>query len=70
MPEPLLADYLTADQVAAELHVTPRTLARWHGQPDAPPSVRLGGRRLYHRERLRTWLSHREEATNSRRVRA
>lgn len=67
MPDSILADYLSAEQTAAELRVSPRTLARWGNQPEAPPSVRLGGRRYYHRARLREWIARREGATNPRR---
>lgn len=30
----LLSEYLTRDELAAELRVTVRTIARWQAQPD------------------------------------
>ncbi|MBE5315684.1 MAG: helix-turn-helix domain-containing protein [Xanthomonadales bacterium] len=59
---PLLADYLTREQLAAELHVTVRTLARWRWQRIGPPSVLLCGRRLYRRSDVAAWIEAQREA--------
>lgn len=52
----LLADYLSRDALARELNITVRTLARWHWQRIGPPSVMLGGRRLYRRADVARWI--------------
>lgn len=53
---PILADYLTRPDLAQELGVCARTIARYDAKREGPPSLMLGGRRLYHRERARQWL--------------
>lgn len=53
---PILAPYLTREQLAEELHVTVRTVARWHSLRTGPPSIVMGGRRLYKRADVSTWL--------------
>jgi len=57
----LLADYLTREQLASELRVTIRTVARWHWQRIGPPSVLLGGRRLYARADVAAWIRSQTE---------
>lgn len=63
----LLADYLTRDELAAELRVTTRTIARWELQPDGLPSTTLGGRKLYRRASVLAWIEGREKKPNPRR---
>jgi len=64
----ILSDYLTREQLAAELNITPRTLARWQSQPDAIPHVQVGGRILFKIASVRAWLESRERHPNKRRV--
>ena len=45
-------EYLTAGQVARELHVSPKTISRWANQNLIPCLVTLGGHRRFHREDL------------------
>lgn len=59
---PLLGDFLTREQLAAELRITPRTLARWRWQRIGPPSVLLCGRRLYRRSDVAAWIEAQREA--------
>ena len=59
---PVLADHLTRAQLATELHVTPRTLARWRWQRKGPPSILLAGRRFYRRAAVVAWLDAQVEA--------
>lgn len=66
----ILREYLTRDQLAAELHITPRTLARWQSQPDAIPHVQMGGRILFRIDSVRAWLESRERHPNKRRMAA
>ncbi len=53
---PILADYLTRPDLAQELGVCARTIARYDARREGPPSMMWAGRRLYHRERARQWL--------------
>lgn len=63
----LLQDYLTRDELAAELRVTPRTIIRWQAQPNGLPYVEMGGRTLYRRQSILSWLEGRERHPNQRR---
>jgi hypothetical protein len=57
----LLNDYAPEDQVAAELHVTKRTLQRWHAARIGPPRLIIARRPYYRREAVREWLRSREQ---------
>ena len=59
----LLADYLTKAQIAAELHVSVRTVARWRVLRTAPKAVRIGNRIYFKRADVRAWLEQRSEVT-------
>ncbi len=52
----ILDDYLTRQELAAELNVSVRTLARLDAAREGPPSMSWAGRRIYHRERARQWF--------------
>jgi excisionase family DNA binding protein len=58
--EPVLSDYFTQKEAAAELKVTDRTLDRWQRLREGPPVTRLGRRILYRRSSLQAWLRKRE----------
>jgi helix-turn-helix protein len=58
--KPILADYLTTEQLAAELNVAPLTLIRWRLQKIGPPITHLGRRILYRRSSVQAWLAARE----------
>jgi excisionase family DNA binding protein len=60
-PEPLLLDYFTPKEAAAELKVTDRTLDRWQRLGEGPPITKLGRRVLYRRSSLQAWLCGREQ---------
>lgn len=55
-PVPLLSDYLTIIELAAQLGRTPTTLYRWHVRDIGPPRVRLGRKVLYKRAAVIEWL--------------
>ena len=59
--EPVLSDYFTQEEAAAELKLTQRTLERWQRLREGPPITRLGRRILYRRSSLQAWLRGREE---------
>lgn len=51
-----LPDLMTADEVAAALHITRRTLNNRRSQGLAPPGFRCGRRVLFPREGVRRYL--------------
>lgn len=52
----VLGDYLSRDQLAKQLNVTVRTLARWKWGRQGPASITLGGRVYYKRADVEAWL--------------
>ena len=56
----LLDDFLSTEELAVELDVTPLTLVRWRMQKTGPPVTRLGRRILYRRSSLQKWLVSQE----------
>ncbi len=56
VPERLLDEYATRQELAKELGIGVRTLARIDAVREGPPSMRWAGRRIYHRERARQWF--------------
>ncbi len=63
MPEMTLEEnFIAPDVLAAELHVSTRTLHRWHVLRIGPPRVAIGRTVLYRRESVRQWLESREES--------
>ncbi len=63
----LLENYLTREQLAAELEVSPRTIARWHDHPDGLPCTTMGQRILYRKSAVLAWIDSRERRPNPRR---
>jgi excisionase family DNA binding protein len=58
----ILDEYLTDEELAAALRVTKRTLERWRRMREAPPSVKMGSRRLTRKDAVPQWLASREQA--------
>lgn len=58
--EPILSEFLTKAELAAELQRNERTLDRWHRLGEGPPITRIGRRILYRRASLQNWLHARE----------
>jgi hypothetical protein len=58
----LLADYLTAPELADELHVSKRTLDRWHAERRGPPRVTLQRQIFYRRAAVQRWLLDNERS--------
>lgn len=56
----VLDGYLTATELATELNVSPRTIARWRGLREGPPLVRVGRRIMYRRSSVAAWLAELE----------
>ena len=63
----LLDEFITRDELAAELRVSPRTVMRWQARPDGLPYVELGGRTLYRRSSVLDWIGSHERRPNPRR---
>jgi excisionase family DNA binding protein len=57
----ILDDYLTAEQLAGQLHVTPRTVYRWCSLGEGPPRTTIGGKRFFRLTAVRAWLEKSEE---------
>ena len=57
----VLNGYLTPPELAAELGVCQRTLARWHRDRTGPPRSVVGRKILYRTESVTAWLAKREK---------
>jgi len=60
-PAPILAGYMSEQQLAGELSVAVRTLERWRAMRIGPPVTRLGRTLFYSRASFLAWLETREE---------
>ena len=52
----ILSEYLTKEELAAELHRSIRSVDRWALTGDGPPFIRIGRRSLYRRAAVVEWL--------------
>jgi len=68
--DPILAEYLTVDQLAVELNRNKRTLDRWEKLRIGPPRTHLGRTVLYHRNSVREWLAKQEHGPPKPKTRA
>jgi hypothetical protein len=59
--EPILAEYLTREELASELRRNPRTLDRWEVLGMGPPRTLVGRQVLYRRSSLLKWLAAQEQ---------
>lgn len=53
---PVLSEYLTDRELAAQLDKSHRTIARWRRLREGPPVTRVGRRVLYRRTAVAEWL--------------
>ena len=58
--EPILSEFLTREELAAELGRNPRTLYRWDVLGIGPPRTLVGRKILYRRASVHAWLRGRE----------
>jgi hypothetical protein len=58
--EPILAEFLTRGELAAELRRSPRTLDRWDVLGIGPPRTLVGRQVLYRRSSVQRWLAVQE----------
>lgn len=56
----LLVGFLTPSDLAQQLGISPRTLARWHAQRIGPARCRVGRLILYRVEAVRAWMIEQE----------
>jgi hypothetical protein len=59
--EPILAEFLTKEELAAELGRNPRTLDRWKVLGMGPPRTHVGRKILYRRGSVQKWLAAQEQ---------
>jgi hypothetical protein len=57
---PLLDDFLSRPELAAELRVTERTVIRWCDRGEGPPITKLGRRPVFSRTAVAEWLVNRQ----------
>jgi hypothetical protein len=60
-PKPLLSEFLTKEELAAELRRNVRTLDRWDALDLGPPRTCIGRTVLYRREGVQKWLAAQEQ---------
>jgi len=61
VPRRLLHDYMTTEELADELNVTPITIVRWRAEKKGPPVTWIGGRVFYRRASVQAWLVAQEQ---------
>ena len=54
--EPILSEFLTKEELAAQLQRNPRTLDRWDVLGMGPPRTHVGRKVLYRRASVAKWL--------------
>ena len=54
---------LTLDEAAELINRPPATLRYWVSRGEAPPSFKLGRRRMFDQEKLEAWIAEHAEAT-------
>ena len=59
--EPILSEFLTKEELAAELRRNPRTLDRWDVLGVGPPRTHVGRQVLYRRASVERWLAAQEQ---------
>jgi excisionase family DNA binding protein len=57
-----MSKLLTLAEAAERLHTPEPTLRYWVTRGEAPPSFKLGRRRMFRADALEAWLSERENA--------
>lgn len=60
--KPILSEFLTKEELAAELRLNPRTLDRWEVLGQGPPRTRVGRKVFYRRTSAQKWLAAQEQA--------
>jgi hypothetical protein len=58
---PVLDDFMSVQELAAELKHNRRTLDRWHRLGTGPPRTLVGRTIMYRRDAVRQWLAEQEQ---------
>jgi hypothetical protein len=58
--EPILSEFFTKEELAAELRRNPRTLDRWDVLGMGPPRTHVGRKIFYRRASVQKWLAAQE----------
>jgi Helix-turn-helix domain len=58
---PILSEFLTTEELAAELRRNKRTLDRWQRLGEGPPRTHVGRKVLYRRASVLKWLVAQEQ---------
>ena len=58
----ILSEFLTKEELAAELRRNPRTLDRWAVLGMGPPRTHVGRKVLYRRASVQKWLAAQEQS--------
>jgi hypothetical protein len=61
LSQPIFEEFLTKEELAAELRRNPRTLDRWQALGMGPPRTYVGRRILYRRTSVQRWLEAQEQ---------
>jgi Helix-turn-helix domain len=62
--EPILSQFFTKEDLAAELGLNMRTLDRWEALGIGPPRTLVGRQILYRRSSLLKWLASQERGSS------
>lgn len=62
---PMLSEWMTRAELAAELDLTSETLCRWTARRIGPAPTQVGRKVLYRRETVRAWLLAQEQDRNA-----
>jgi hypothetical protein len=65
-PEPLLSEFMTKEELAAELRRNVRTLDRWAALGVGPPWTCFFRTALYRRTSVQKWLAEQEQMPRSK----
>lgn len=58
--QPILSEFFTKQELAAELGRNPRTVDRWDALGTGPPRTHIGRKVLYRRASVQKWLTAQE----------
>lgn len=59
----VLDDYMTREQLAVEIGLQPKTLAKWANMRKGPPLVKVGRKVFYRKDAVQAWLKSNETRT-------
>ena len=62
---PILSEFMTTEELAAELGRNKRTLDRWDALGTGPPRTRVGRTVLYRRSSVQKWLAAQENQASA-----